>query len=199
MSDFIFPVNQEVYINLDAALVNHEIGGVGDFLKVIELTHPEVNVTVRVQDPGGAAHALIAGQTVNAKPGVQWNRIFISTDTAATGGYMKLEVSNGLEFGGIPKITPDIVNEEGNTASVTVADTQTLLTAGVTLRQNLLVVNTDTTKTLWFGFDGVTAGAGGDGIPILPGANLPFVVAANVKCYGITETGTLDARVLEGR
>lgn len=195
MPEILYPDYQEQTIPLDAIITGHEIGGLGDFFKVIELTHPEVAPVVRISQQGSPAIPLFAGQYISAIDGSAWERLLISTSAAATGGEMKVVKSYRLELGGWPDLHFDIIDEQIKTAAVTVGSTAVALNASVTGRHTIMIVNNDASVTLYIGASNVTSTIG---IPVVPGGNLSLTIAAGVTLYGIAESN-INVRVFEGK
>lgn len=181
---------------LSAVLNQINIGGFGRVLQVLQLTHAEANPVVAIGDAGNTQIPLIAGRRLAAPAGEEFENVFLSTDTAAAGGTIKILFTMGLELDDVPSLSLDLIQHDLATSQVALnASTATAVpAANLTGRHSVTIQNLDAAIDCYLGDSTVTTSTG---LKLSPGGSISLPLSEAVTIYAIAASGTPSVAAME--
>jgi len=88
-----------------------------------------------------------------------------------------------------------VIRETFKQSAVTVSNTATLIPATALAKRNSILITNNGGNAIYIGASDVTTA---NGFPLHPRAVVQIDIQDNVDIYGITASGTVDIRIVEG-
>ena len=123
----------------------------------------------------------------------------IAADDVGGALHQRMKISIGADGSAsdLAREPSPVANGSCKPTKVNVTSTPASLVTALTNRCQIIVQNRDTANSLYIGDSTVTASGATGGIEVMPGGSITLNLGPGVALYAVTDSATVEARVLE--